>query len=92
MPLVKKRAAETPGERAIRDRVMKAKAKNIRWDRDGRWAEACASLALLVGVDAADLYEEHGERASVRHYLGELDIDEAERLAFEDIRSRFEVK
>jgi len=72
----------------VRDRIQRARANEPRWDTDGRWAEACGELARSVGRDPGDVYEEHCERSAIRFYLGEFDTEEAERLAFEDVRAR----
>lgn len=76
----------------MRDRVNRAQAGNVRWDADGHWAEACGELARRHGLDPGVVYDEHCERAAVRVYLGELNVCEAERLAFEDVLERFEVR
>ena len=82
----------TPGQRMQMDRVQRAKKAEKRWDAAGTYHEKCAELARHVGMDPADLYEEFGERAAVRAYLGELPVERAEELAWTDVLSRFEVK
>lgn len=82
------RRKETPAERAKRDAVDRAR-RGPRWDAFGEYLEKAAELAEKLGIGAVEIYEEFCERAAIRHYLGELDIQEAERKAWEDVLGRF---
>jgi hypothetical protein len=82
------RRKETPGQRMQRDTVERAK-RAPRWDAGGVYAQKAADLAARLGLQAAEIYDEHCERAAIRHYLGEADIHEAERLAWGDVEERF---
>lgn len=90
MAVRKPKAVETPKERAARDRVARARAKDPRWDATGAYLERCVELARSVGADIEAVIDEHWERSAVRHYDGAMSIDDAERLAFDDVRERFE--
>lgn len=89
MPVAKRRSAPTPQDRAIADRIARARTANP--PRDTEWYERCGELALRLKLDPGDVFEEFDERAAVREYLADNgDRRESERLAFEDVRERFE--
>jgi hypothetical protein len=81
--------APTPKERAAMDRVTRAKKSYPRIDRHGAYRELCAELATETGADVVSIWEEFQERAGTRMYCGELEIEDAERLAMDDVRERF---
>jgi hypothetical protein len=60
-----------------------------KWDEHAVYAQKANELAEKLGVKAHEVYEEHCERAAVRHFLGELDIATAERLAWKDVEERY---
>lgn len=85
-----KRRPDSPKEAALRDRVERARRSQPRWDARGEYLELAAELARKYALDCVDIYGEFCERTAVRVYLGELDTNEAERLAWQDTRERFE--
>jgi hypothetical protein len=84
--------ASSPGTSAsaIRDPAYWARAAQDRLrtpnpDRFGNYERLIKTHAERVGAVAEHLYDEWTEAAAIRQYLGELDIDNAERLAWEDL-------
>lgn len=57
-----------------------------RFDRHGGYLEACAELARETGADAGAIYDEWNDRAIARLHAGEIEVEDAERLALEDVR------
>ena len=55
-------------------------------DAYGAWERAIRALAQKTGENWRDLYEEWNERAAARTYLGNFSVEEAEALAFDDVR------
>lgn len=90
MAVRKPRTPPTVADRVVADRVARSRRKDPRWDPMGQYFDQCVELAREVGADVTDVYEEFGERSACRVYLGELSIAEAERLAMDDTRERFE--
>ncbi len=88
-----KRREPTPAEKAASlrqaDRADRARRSYHKLDQSGVYHEKCTELAQECGVEFLDVWEEFGDRAAVRTYLGEQELGEAERLAFEDTCSRF---
>lgn len=82
------RKPETPKERAIADRVRRARAANQQ--RSAEYYERCGALAMALGVDPGDVFDEFDERAGAREFCGNTSRDEAERLAFLDVLERYE--
>lgn len=58
-------------------------------DPTGAHHAACRDIADEAGVDVADVLDAWSERAAVRQYDGNVSIDEAERLAVDDVRSQY---
>lgn len=89
----KQRRIIAPKERAKvsqqEDRVKRAVRGYPRLDRHSGYREACADLADETGANVEYVYEEWQERAGTRLYLGEMEVEDAERLALEDVRERF---
>jgi hypothetical protein len=79
----------TAKERQVMDRVQRAQRSYKRLDRHSGYREACADLAEETGANVEHVYEEWQERAGTRLYLGEMEVEDAERLALEDVRERF---
>ncbi len=71
------------------DRVQRAKRSYPKVDRHGAYRELCIELAEETGGDVESIWEEFQERAGTRMYLGELEIEDAEKLAMDDVRERF---
>ncbi len=84
MPVAKRRVA-TPAQRAIADRVARARAANPPRDPTGACHAALADLAASTGRDIDELLEWFDERAGVREYDGNVSRDEAERAAVKDV-------
>lgn len=89
MAVKKPKPLPTSKELQIMDRVQRAKRSYPKQDRHGIYREACAELAEETGADVESVWEDFGHRAAVRQYLAEIDIDEAERLALEDVRDQY---
>lgn len=88
MPIVKRKGVQTPNDRAIADAVARARSK--RQTTSAEWYERCGELAKEHGIDTSYVLEEFEERAACRQYCNEaVTRDEAERLAFDDVRERF---
>lgn len=81
------KAGMTPADRALADRISRARTATP--PRGAEWYTRSAELAELVGADVNAVIDEFDERASVREYLGGVTRADAERLAFEDVRERF---
>ena len=58
-------------------------------DRHGVYRELIAELAEETGADVSSIWEEWQERAGTRLYLGELELEDAEQKALEDVRERY---
>ena len=71
------------------DRVQRAQRSYPKVDRHGGYREACIALAEETGGDVESIWDEFQERAGTRMFCGELEIEDAERLAMEDVRERF---
>jgi predicted metalloprotease len=89
MPIRKPRSVPTAKEKQIMDRVQRAQRSYPKVDRHGVYREACAELAEETGADVESIWEEFQERAGTRLYMGELELENAEMLALEDVRERF---
>lgn len=85
MAVAKRRAPMTPAERALADRVARARAAQPPRDPDGRWHEAIAELARKHGKDMHDLLDTWDERTALRQWDGGYTQHDAERLAFDDL-------
>jgi hypothetical protein len=81
------RKPETPKDRAVADRVRRARTPNRR---SIEYCERCGALANALGVDPGDVFEEFDDRAWAREVGGGNTRDEAERLAFLDVLERYE--
>lgn len=89
MPAAKKRPAPSPADRAIQDRVTRARKSYPRFDRHGGYREACAQLAEETGCDVEAAYEEFLDRVSTKLYLGTIEVEDAESAAMTEICDRF---
>ncbi len=76
-------------EKQQMDRVQRAVKSYPKVDRHGCYREACAELAEETGGDVESIWEEFQERAGTRMYLGELEVEDAEMKALDDVRERF---
>lgn len=76
----------TAKERAVADRVQRAKRSYPRVDRHGVYMEACSALAEETGADVTSVYEEWQDRVTAHMYTAELDVDDCEAQALEDVR------
>lgn len=88
MGLPRRRPTEHPKDRALRFHIDTIRRKDVQHDRDGSYFERCAELAESLGIEIQSVFEEWSERAAVRTYLGDLDVDAAESAAFEDVKER----
>lgn len=78
-------AAEAERRRTYWARAAQDRLQTPNPDRFGNYERLVTSLAERVGADPTHLYDEWTESAAIRTYLGEHDIDNAERLAWEDL-------
>ncbi len=76
----------TPNERAVLDRVMRAKRSYANIDRYGHYMTLVAELAEEVDVDVVHLYEEWQSRVEAMLMTDEPDIYEAEQRALDHVR------
>lgn len=90
MALRKLPHVETAQDRIIRHRIKMAKQHHHPVDRTSNYHEALGDLSRSHGVPIDLLLEEWAERAAVREYLGGVSRDEAEFLAMDDVRHRFQ--
>lgn len=86
MPVAKRRI-ESPADRAITDRVRRARLAQP--PRGTEWYVAAGELAAEIGADVNDVLDDFDYHASVREYDGGVTRAEAERLGFEDVRERY---
>src|SRR5688500_3229945 len=89
MALRKIKPIETAKDRAVQDRVRRAKTTRSPVDRTSKYHEQIGELARACGVTFDVVYEEFSERAAAREYLGGVSRDEAEFAAMGDVRERF---
>ncbi len=93
LPSKPKSRPPTPEQRAaVRaqdDRADRARRSYPKLDAAGTYRDKCSELAQECGVEFADVWEEWTERAAVREWCGALNRSEAERLAFDDVCTRF---
>ncbi len=78
MAVAKRRQPETPKERAIADRVRRAKFAPIA----ERWFEWSGELAQKLGMQASDVLDMFDELASIHVYKG-MPREAAEEKAWE---------
>lgn len=68
---------------------MRAKKSYPRTDRYGVYMEACAELASELGADVASVYEEWTERSQAYLFTAEMDVDDCEARALDDVRAAY---
>jgi hypothetical protein len=81
--------APTPKERALMDRVQRARKSYPRFDRHGAYREAVGELAAETGADVESIWEEWQDRVRDLLYTGEPEVESAEARALDDMRERF---
>lgn len=85
MALRQPKKLPTPADRALEDRIARARRANPPRDPTGVHHEALAELAHRFDRDVVDLVDLWDERAAIREYDG-AERRAAERLAVEDVR------
>lgn len=78
---------ETPKDRALKDRIARARAANP--PRGAEWYEKAAELAEETGADVADVLDMFDERAAIREYDGATDRATSEAEAFGEVEELF---
>lgn len=86
---VRRMKPETEEERRVRDRVERCRRADPKFDRRGEYHAKCCELARNVGADPCDVLDEWIDRSAARLYLGGIDIEQAEELAWADVLERF---
>ena len=89
LPIRKLHHVETPSDRAIADRIKRAKAVKSPVDRSSDYHERLGELSRKLDLPIDCLIEEWSERAACREYLGGVSRSEAEELAFADVQERY---
>lgn len=89
MAIRKLHPQETAKDRAIKHRLMTAKAKRSPVDRTSHYYEQLGEVARASDTPVDLVIEEWSERAAAREYMGGVSRDEAEFLAMDDVRQRF---
>lgn len=79
---------EAAKAKQVEDRVRRARMANP--PRNAWHYEQCAELAREVGADPCDVMDLYDEIASTQEYLANVSRQEAERLAMEQVRDRYE--
>lgn len=77
----------TAAERAVQDRVKRAKRSYPRVDRYGHYMTACSELAQECGGDVVTIYAEFESRVTALLYTDEPDLYEAEQRAMDHVRA-----
>lgn len=75
----------TPDDRALQDRIARARAGSPPIDPLGVFAERCKLLGAETGVGWQGIYELWSERAGHREHDANVSRGEAEELAFGDV-------
>ncbi len=83
-----KRPKISPEESGLADAVRRATPPGS--DPSGVHTEEICALSKRLGLDHVELLDAWSEHAALREYDGELSRAEAERLAVEDVRERFD--
>ena len=74
--------------RQVEDRVRRARIANP--PRGAEYYVACGELARDVGVDPGDVMDDLDHAAACIEYEGNVSRQEAERIAMEQVRDRYE--
>lgn len=75
-------------QRQVDDRVRRARLASP--PRGAEYYVACGELAQRVGADPGDVMDDLDHAAAVIEYEGNVSRQEAERLAMEQVRDRYE--
>jgi len=76
-------------ERAVEDRVMRAKKSYPKFDRYGGYMQAVAELASELGADVVGMYEEWLARCESLLFTGDHDVEDCESMALEHVRDAY---
>lgn len=81
--------ALTAKDKAVADRVSRAKRSYPKLDRHGVYLEALAELAQETGANVSAVHEEWADRCTAMLYTGDYDTEDAEAASLEHVRAAY---